>query len=82
MGAPQRRLVRDRRMPEELFVTIKGAQKSLSLGRTKIYELIASGDLQTVKIGQARRICVNSLWAYAARLTQCDGNRKTPAVQP
>ncbi len=38
------------------------------LGRTKVYELIASGDLRTVKIGRRRFIPVTAVQEYVARL--------------
>jgi excisionase family DNA binding protein len=38
------------------------------LGRTKIYELIASGELRTVKIGRRRFIPVTAVQEYVARL--------------
>jgi excisionase family DNA binding protein len=41
--------------PDRL-VTVDEAAHLLGLGRTSIYELMASGDLPFVKIGRARRI--------------------------
>jgi excisionase family DNA binding protein len=38
------------------------------LGRTKIYELIASGELRTVKIGRRRFIPADAIREYVARL--------------
>jgi len=40
----------------------------LALGRTKIYELMASGELRSVKCGGPRRIPAAALLAYAVRL--------------
>jgi len=40
------------------------------IGRSKLYELIASGDIEIVKIGSATLIPVASLQALIARYTQ------------
>jgi excisionase family DNA binding protein len=37
---------------EPIATSINGAAKALSLGRTKIYELINAGKLDTVKLGR------------------------------
>lgn len=46
---------------EKLLVSITDAAKALSLGRTSIYELIRSGDLETRKMGRRRLITAVSL---------------------
>lgn len=46
---------------DKLLVSITDAAKVLSLGRTSIYELIRSGELETRKMGRRRLITVNSL---------------------
>ncbi|MBL4858384.1 MAG: helix-turn-helix domain-containing protein [Erythrobacter sp.] len=33
----------------------------IGVGRTKLYELIATGELETVKIGKATRVITSSL---------------------
>lgn len=40
------------------------------LGRTKVYELIASGELRTVKIGRRRFVPASAVEEYVARLQQ------------
>ncbi len=46
---------------ETLLVSITDAAKVLSLGRTSIYELIRSGDLETRKMGRRRLITAASI---------------------
>lgn len=41
---------------EPLLFTPAQAAAALSLGQTKVYELLATGALKSVKIGTARRI--------------------------
>lgn len=53
---------------EKLFYTVTEAGQSLGLGRTKIYELIERGDLESVKIDSSRRISAEALASYAKKL--------------
>ena len=46
---------------EKLLVSITDAAKALSLGRTSIYDLIRSGQLETRKMGRRRVITADSL---------------------
>ena len=50
---------------------VKEAGQYLGLGRSKIYELIASGRLKSIKLDNARRIPV---WAVAEFLDQHNGS--------
>jgi excisionase family DNA binding protein len=47
------------------------------LGRTKVYELIASGELRTVKIGRRRFVPVSAIAEYVARLEAQAGGRRS-----
>ena|SRR5271157_2537891 len=51
-----------------LLVTPEEAARRLSVGRTTIYELMASGELQSVNIGRCRRVPVSSLSLFVNRL--------------
>lgn len=46
---------------EVLLVLINDAAKVLGLGRTSVYELIRSGELETRKMGRRRLITAASL---------------------
>jgi excisionase family DNA binding protein len=46
---------------DKLLVSITDAAKALSLGRTSIYDLIRSGELETRKMGRRRLITAKSL---------------------
>lgn len=50
-----------------LTVRIPVAVRMTGIGRSKLYELIASGDVQVVKIGSSTLITVASLQALIAR---------------
>lgn len=56
-------------IPEEppltkLLLTPEEAAQALGIGRTKVYELMVSNALESVKIGASRRIPVQSLSAF------------------
>jgi excisionase family DNA binding protein len=52
----------------KVLVSVDEAAAMLSVGRTLIYDLLASGDLVSVKIGVARRIPVSALHDFIERL--------------
>jgi excisionase family DNA binding protein len=51
-----------------LLVRPEDAAQVLGIGRTKVYELIRSGDLRSVRVGGLRRIPVTALDEFVARL--------------
>lgn len=55
-------------MDGQILYTPEQAGAVLALGRSKVFELIASGDLTSVQIGRSRRIPRRSLEDYAGRL--------------
>jgi excisionase family DNA binding protein len=44
------------------------AAAKLTIGRSKLFELIAAGQIETVQIGRSRRIPAQALEAYVDRL--------------
>lgn len=48
-------------VPPRLLLRIPEAAETLGIGRTKIYEMIARGELPTIRIGRAVRISANAL---------------------
>ena len=53
---------------DPLLVTAEQAATSLSICRTKIYELLRNGELESVRIGTSRRIPAAALAEYVERL--------------
>ena len=47
--------------PQRLLLRIPEVAETLGIGRTKIYEMIARGELPTVRFGRAVRISVTTL---------------------
>lgn len=55
-------------MDVKLLLTIPEAAGRLGVGRSKVYELVASGALESILIDSARRIPSDALEAFVARL--------------
>ena len=51
-----------------LLVRPEDAAQALGVGRTKVYELMRSGALRSVKIGGLRRIPADALAEFVAQL--------------
>ena len=57
---------------DKLLLKVPEACARLSVGRSKLYELIASGQLPVARIGSAVRIAQADLERYVERLTEAD----------
>ena len=53
---------------DKLLLTPKEAAQQLGIGRSKLYQLIQSGKLESVLIGRCRRIQATALATCVARL--------------
>ena len=51
---------------EPLAVRIPDAVRMTGIGRSKLYELIASGELETIKIGRCTLVTIDALKALLA----------------
>ncbi|ROP39097.1 helix-turn-helix domain-containing protein [Saccharothrix texasensis] len=68
-----------RPMPTRVLLTVEEAAERLRIGKTKAYSLVKSGDLESVLIGRLRRIHVDAIDHYAARLV-AEQNSTHPAA--
>ncbi len=64
---------RPRKIKEDLpvskiLLTVPEAASTLAISRSKLYELLAAGSIRSVRIDGSRRIPVEALEAYVARL--------------
>ena len=55
-------------MTEKLLLTVSEAAEMLGLGRTKVYQLVTDGALDSVAIGRARRIPAIAVEQFVRRL--------------
>jgi len=55
---------------DSLLVRVEEAARLLSIGRTRVYDLVRTGALESVKIFGARRIPRSSIEKYVATLIQ------------
>jgi excisionase family DNA binding protein len=68
---------------DKLLLTPTEAATALGIGRSKVYELMQTGQLQSVHIGACRRIPVDHLNALVARMRSgrvYDGSTPQPAA--
>lgn len=70
VGHPRERGVR----ALALLLTITDVAERLGCGRTFVYELISSGEQETVKLGRLRRVPVAALDALIERLRERAGD--------
>jgi len=76
-GSPTETSTPVRRVPpERVLLTPEEAGEGLGVGRTTIYALMKSGELESVQIGRLRRIPTSALHEYAARLVQRARNQE------
>jgi excisionase family DNA binding protein len=55
-----------------LLLTVPEAAEALALSRSKLYELLASGAIASIRIDGSRRIPLTALEEYVSRLlTEC-----------
>ena len=55
-------------MPMRVLLTVEEAAERLHIGKTKTYTLVKSGEIESVLIGRLRRIHIDAINAYTARL--------------
>lgn len=54
--------------PDPICVKIDEAMRMIGVGRTKLYELIATNQIEVVKLGKSTRVTTASLRALVTRL--------------
>lgn len=63
---------------DKLLLTPEEAADALSVGRSKLYELLSAGLIGSVRVGACRRIPIGSLIDFVGRLQDGeDGTRES-----
>ena len=57
---------------ERLLLTVEEVAEALHVGRTRVFSLIAAKEIESVKIGNLRRVPVDAVRDYTARLVQLE----------
>lgn len=58
----------DKMAQQHLLYKMEAAAEELAIGRSRIFELVASGEIASVRIGRSRRITRAALEDYVDRL--------------
>lgn len=59
----------DRRvLVDRVLLKPEEAAERLGIGRTTVYALLRTGEIESVRVGRLRRVPVTAVQAYAARL--------------
>ena len=54
--------------PTLVLVTVEEAARRLRIGRTTCFRLVISGDIESVTVGRLRRVPVDAIPAFVAKL--------------
>lgn len=65
-----------------ILLSVEDAADRLALSRTRLYGLIKSGEIVSVRIGRLRRVPVEALTAFTARLVAEQARTGSPADRP
>jgi excisionase family DNA binding protein len=61
-----------------LLLTAEEVAEALKIARSRVFDLLAGGDLPSVQIGRSRRITRTALEEYVARLEAAAGQHPAP----
>ena len=61
---------------EQEFIFLNKLQEILGIGRTKAYDLVASGELPAIRVGRAIRVRRADLSRWAERQSYIDSPQK------
>lgn len=65
---PSAEVPETRQVPERALLTVEEVAGRLGIGRTTAFRLVKAGKIESVQIGRLRRIHIDAVNAYAARL--------------
>jgi excisionase family DNA binding protein len=66
--------------PARVLLTVEEAAERLGIGKTKTYAFVMSGELESVRIGRLRRVHVDAITSFAARLVTAQNTSRHPAA--
>lgn len=66
---------------ETVLLKIPEVMKRLGCGQTKVYELMSSGELRSVKFGRCRRVPSDELERFVSDLDDARPNLRLPVTR-
>lgn len=63
---------------ETVLLKVPEVMQRLAVGQTKVYELMSSGELRSVKVGRSRRVSSDELERFIADLDDSRPNLRLP----
>ena len=63
---------------EIVLLKVPEVMERLAVGQTKVYELMSSGELRSVKVGRSRRVPSDELDRFIAELDDTRPNMRLP----
>lgn len=60
-------------MTTKMLYRVEEAGQELGVGRTRMFALIDSGEIESIKIGKSRRVPHDALLSYVRRLRESQG---------
>jgi excisionase family DNA binding protein len=63
---------------ETVLLKVPEVMARLAVGQTKVYELMSSGELRSVKVGRSRRVPNDDLERFMAELDDSRPNLRLP----
>lgn len=67
--------------PTLALLTVEEAARRLGIGRTVCYRLISSGELESVRVGQLRRVPADAVPGLVSRLRTATRNFRKEAIR-
>lgn len=61
-------------MENQIFISVSDFCRAFAVGRTKFYEMCASGEVETAKVGRRRLVLFSSALDFAERCLQKQKN--------
>lgn len=68
LGALEHGRTKEVSVEDQLLVDVRTACHRLSIGRTRLYELLAAGELEAVHVGRSVRIPTDGLRTFVDKL--------------
>lgn len=65
-----------------VLLSVEDAAERLALSRTRLYRLIKTGEIASVRVGRLRRVPVEALTAFTARLLAEQGRPPDDVAAP